>query len=134
MDDFQSFKRDVGAHPKVRHLIYANSIETHSGTDGVAPISPIYGATKAGLHSFTQSLRVQLKNTSIKVFELAPPSTQTPLQNGFDPSDTKGSPMMEVKKLVRQAIRGFQKDHLEILPGLSKVLRQIQWGNPVLPM
>jgi uncharacterized oxidoreductase len=55
------------------------------------PISPVYGATKAGLHSFTQSLRVQLKNTSVKVFELAPPSTQTPLQNGFDPSD-KGQP------------------------------------------
>ncbi len=96
------------------------------------PISPVYGATKAGLHSFTQSLRVQLKNTSVKVFELAPPSTQTPLQNGFDPSDTKGSPMMDVKKLVRQAIDGFQKDHLEILPGLSKVLRFVSRIAPGL--
>src|SRR5271170_469869 len=64
------------------------------------PISPIYGATKAGLHSYTQSLRVQLRNTSIKVFELAPPSTRTPLQNEFDAADTKGVPMMDVKKLV----------------------------------
>jgi uncharacterized oxidoreductase len=87
------------------------------------PISPIYGATKAGLHSFTQSLRVQLKNTNIEVFELAPPSTQTPLQNAFDASDVKGSPMMDVKKLVRRAIKGLQKDQLEILPGLSKVLK-----------
>ena len=89
------------------------------------PISPIYCAAKAGIHSFTQSLRVQLKNTSVKVFELAPPSTQTPLQNGFDPSDTKGTPMMDMKKLVQQAIRGIQKDRLEILPGLSKVLRLV---------
>ena len=96
------------------------------------PISPVYGATKAGLHSFTQSLRVQLKNTSVKVFELAPPSTQTPLQNGFDPSDTNLSPMMNVKKLVRQAIRGFQKDHLEILPGFSKVLRLVSRIAPGL--
>jgi uncharacterized oxidoreductase len=96
------------------------------------PISPIYCATKAGVHSFTQSLRVQLKNTNVKVFELAPPSSQTPLQNGFDPSDTKGSPMMDVKKLVRQAIRGFQKDHLEILPGLSKVLRLVSRIAPGL--
>ena len=96
------------------------------------PISPIYGATKSGLHSFTQSLRVQLKNTSVKVFELAPPSTQTPLQNGFDPSDTKGSPMMDVKKLVQQAIRGIQKDRLEILPGLSKVLRLVSRIAPGL--
>jgi len=96
------------------------------------PISPVYGATKAGLHSFTQSLRVQLKNTSVKVFELAPPSTQTPLQNGFDPSDTNLSPMMNVKKLVRQAIRGFQKDHLEILPGLSRILRLVSRIAPGL--
>jgi uncharacterized oxidoreductase len=46
------------------------------------PISPVYCATKAGLHSFTQSLRVQLKNTRIKVFELAPPATETPLLTG----------------------------------------------------
>ena len=32
------------------------------------PISPVYCATKAGLHSFTESLRVQLKNTKVKVF------------------------------------------------------------------
>jgi uncharacterized oxidoreductase len=96
------------------------------------PISPISCATKAGVHSFTQSLRVQLKNTNVKVFELAPPSTQTPLQNGFYPSDTKGSPMMDVKKLVRQTIRGFQKDQLEILPGLSKVLRRVSRIAPGL--
>jgi hypothetical protein len=33
--------------------------------------------------------------------------------------------MMDVKKLVQQAIRGIQKDHLENLPGLSKVLRLV---------
>ena len=96
------------------------------------PISPIYCAAKAGLHSFTQSLRVQLKNTSVKVFELAPPSTQTPLLSAFDPADTKGSPMMNVTKLVRQAIRGFQKDHLEMLPSVSKVLRLVSRIAPGL--
>jgi short-subunit dehydrogenase involved in D-alanine esterification of teichoic acids len=34
------------------------------------PISPVYCATKAGLHSFTESLRAQLKNTKVKVFDL----------------------------------------------------------------
>jgi uncharacterized oxidoreductase len=87
------------------------------------PISPIYGATKAGVHSFTQSLRVQLKRTNIKVFELAPPSTKTQLHDAFDAADVAGAPMMDVAKLVRQAIKGMQKDQLEILPGISKVLR-----------
>jgi len=40
--------------------------------------------------------------------------------------------MMDVKKLVRQAIRGFQKDHLEMLPSLSKVLRFVSRIAPGL--
>jgi uncharacterized oxidoreductase len=55
--------------------------------------------------------------------ELAPPSTETALNNVFDSSDIKGSPMMDVKKLVGKAIKGLQKDQLEILPGFAKVLR-----------
>ena len=48
------------------------------------PISPVYCATKAGLHSFTESLRVQLKNTKVKVFDLAPPAIQTELLGDFN--------------------------------------------------
>ncbi|WP_223654141.1 SDR family oxidoreductase [Hymenobacter psoromatis] len=45
------------------------------------PISPVYGATKAGLHSYTQSLRVQLKPTAVQVFELVAPAANTPLND-----------------------------------------------------
>ncbi|WP_294892502.1 SDR family NAD(P)-dependent oxidoreductase, partial [Sulfuricurvum sp. MLSB] len=39
---------------------------------------PVYCATKAALHSFTDSLRIQLKNTNVKIFEVAPQLTETP--------------------------------------------------------
>lgn len=88
------------------------------------PISPIYSATKAAIHAFTLSLRVQLKNTNIKVFELAPPSTDTPLFHGeFTKEDTSGVKPMPVDTLAKRAVAGMEKDVLEIRPGLANALK-----------
>lgn len=88
------------------------------------PIAPIYCAAKAGVHSFTQSLQVQLKNTRIKVFELAPPVTETPLLAGdFHFDEVKGVHPMKADKMIRDTIRGLRKDHLEIRPGRSNLLK-----------
>ncbi|MGQ7885838.1 SDR family oxidoreductase [Paenibacillus sp. WC2504] len=87
------------------------------------PISPVYCAAKAGIHSFTQSLRVQLKNTRVKVFELAPPLTATPLVDSFDPADLAGSKAMNVSVMVGAAIRGMEQDNFEIRPGQSNALK-----------
>jgi len=43
------------------------------------PLTPTYCATKAAIHSYTESLRVQLADTSVQVLELIPPGVQTDL-------------------------------------------------------
>lgn len=87
------------------------------------PIAPIYSAAKAAIHSFTQSLRLQLKDTNVAVFELAPPITRTSLFRGTLSMDDVGVTPMQVETLVERAIAGLKHDRLEIRPGLSNMLK-----------
>ena len=69
------------------------------------------------------SLRAQLKHSSVKVFELAPPATDTTLLVGANINDLKGIQIMSVSDMVDVAIKGVKQDRFEICPGMSKQLR-----------
>jgi uncharacterized oxidoreductase len=45
-------------------------------------VTPSYNASKAAIHLLSESLRLQLADTSVKVVELVPPSVQTDLLPG----------------------------------------------------
>lgn len=71
-----------------------------------------YGASKAALHSYTQSLRISLQTTSVKVFELMPPLVDTEFSveigghNGIAP-----------KVVADELIQGLEADNYEIHVG-----------------
>jgi uncharacterized oxidoreductase len=87
------------------------------------PVSPVYCATKAAMHSFTQSLRVQLQGTGVTVIELAPPGVETPLFRGEFAEETRGQKAMDVKEFGNRAIKAIEAGKLEIRPGLANVLK-----------
>jgi len=96
------------------------------------PISPIYCATKAALHSYTQSLRVQLVGTGITAVELAPPGTDTPLFRGEFAQEMRGQKGMNVVVLVERALAGIEAGRSEIRPGLANVLKAMSRLAPEL--
>lgn len=68
-------------------------------------LTPTYCATKAAIHSFTQSQRYQLRSTSIEVLELIPPYVQTDLMGGAE--DPRAMPLdkyiVEVMEILKTA-------------------------------
>ncbi|MES2378743.1 MAG: SDR family NAD(P)-dependent oxidoreductase [Bacteroidota bacterium] len=73
---------------------------------------PTYSASKAALHSYTQALRLALKETNVKVFELMPPLVNTEFskeiggENGIPPSE-----------VADDLLSAFEKDEYEIHVG-----------------
>ena len=83
------------------------------------PPAPIYCATKAAIHSYTQSLRFQLEETGVEVIELMPPAVKTDLTAELSEG---GASMMTTDELVRQSFASLKAGALEIRPGQSRTL------------
>lgn len=91
---------------------------------GFIPIAvmPVYCATKAAIHSFSISLRHQLKGTPVKVFEAVPPTVDTELDRGARAQRGqahRGIPPAEVAAAAMEALRD---DVFELAIGQAKNL------------
>jgi uncharacterized oxidoreductase len=81
--------------------------------------APVYCATKAAIHSFTQSLRVQVKKDGIEVIEIIPPAVATDLGGvGLHAKDT---PVAEFIAAAREQLAAGK---LEVTHGFSEKTSQ----------
>ena len=85
-------------------------------------MTPTYCATKAAIHSYTQSLRYQLRDTSVQVLELIPPYVQTELMGPRQATDPNAMPL---KDFVAEAMDILKRspDATEICVERVKPLR-----------
>lgn len=72
------------------HLVARGAGAFVTVTSGIAflpfPAMPTYAASKAGVHAYTEALRVQLAGTGVEVTELVPPAVATAGQETVNPA------------------------------------------------
>jgi uncharacterized oxidoreductase len=120
--DWSYYRQEIAANQEapihlsllfIPHLMtqkHATIINVTSGLAFVPPAwVPIYGATKAAMHSFTVSLRLQLSKNNINVVEVLPPAVNTDL--GGIGLHTFGEPLDAFADAV---FNGFEQGRLEI--------------------
>ena len=85
-------------------------------------MTPTYSAIKAAIHSYTQSLRYQLRETSIQVLELIPPYVQTEPMRPGQASDPSAMPLKDFIAETMSILKS-QPEATEILVERVKPLR-----------
>ncbi|PNY81141.1 SDR family oxidoreductase [Deinococcus koreensis] len=91
-------------------------------------LTPTYGASKAAIHSYTQALRYQLKDTAVQVTELIPPYVQTGLQGEWQANDPSAMPLAD---FIGETLRLLEAspDAAEITVERVKALRFAEAGG-----
>ncbi len=109
--------------PHLRRKKSAAIINISSGL-AFTPIAalPVYCATKAALHSWSCSLRHQLRDTCVRVFEVAPPMVATELSGKRDRSNDSDY-VMSPEAVASGILRAIGRNQYEAALGAAANLR-----------
>ena len=89
-------------------------------------VAAIYCASKAALHSFSKTLRWQLEDTSVRVFEVLPPLVETAMTAG------RGKGKISPAQLAEEFWAGFKADRYEMHIGKTKLLALVNRIAPTV--
>ncbi|MVZ97733.1 SDR family NAD(P)-dependent oxidoreductase [Sphingorhabdus sp. IMCC26285] len=88
---------------------------------------PVYCASKAGLRSFTQALRHNLRHSKVHVIEALPPVVDTAMTRG-----RIGGSKMSAKECAAQIVDAIESNSNEANVGMVKLLKMVYSISPAL--
>jgi uncharacterized oxidoreductase len=95
-------------------------------------IMPVYCATKSALHTFSVSLRHQLRNTSIKVFEIIPPIVDTELDKGSREKRGQKDRGIPPEKVAKETLKALEENLFEQPVGIAQNLYDVAHSDKAL--
>ena len=109
--------------PHLRRKKQAAIVNISSGL-AFTPLAvvPVYCATKAAVHSWSVSLRHQLRKTSVRVFEVAPPMVATEL-SGERSRPEAGDYVMSAEAVAAGVLKALGRNQYEVALGTAAGLR-----------
>jgi len=110
--------------PHLRKQPQAAIVNVSSGL-AFTPLAavPVYCATKAAMHSLSLTMRHQLRGTSVRVFEVAPPMVATGLSGDRNRPEDDGS-YMSPEAVARGIMEALAQDVYEVALGPAVGLHQ----------
>ncbi|MDH4222696.1 MAG: SDR family NAD(P)-dependent oxidoreductase [candidate division Zixibacteria bacterium] len=114
------------ANLSIRHFKKQKESAIINITSGLAyiplAIMPVYCASKSALHTFSVSLRGQLRDTNVKVFEIIPPIVDTELDKGSRGKREQGDRGIQPKEVATETLKALEKNLFEHPIGMARNL------------
>ena len=88
--------------------------------------APVYGATKAGLSSWSVALRAQLEKTTVRVVEVVPPLVATAMSAGRQ----RGA--ISAERAAEGIVSGLRRGRARIVIGKARILCGVHRLSPAL--
>jgi uncharacterized oxidoreductase len=85
---------------------------------------PVYCASKAGLRSFTQALRFNLRGSNVRVIDALPPVVDTAMTAGREGNK------MDASECARQIVNGIERNKADVNVGIVKILQIVHSISP----
>jgi short-subunit dehydrogenase involved in D-alanine esterification of teichoic acids len=113
--------------PTLQAQVEAAIVNLTSGLALVPKLNAaVYCGTKGGLHIFTQGLRNQFANSSVRIIEVLPPVVDTPM------TANRGGEKLSPQVVANSIVDALKQRSYEVLVGKIKLLALINRIAPSL--